>query len=278
MLKQRILTASILIPVFVGLLYLAPSNWVSGVFLVILIAGGWEWGRLLGFPAYLNALYLLAMTAACFWSTHLSTQIFILACAFWLLAAGMLLVLHVSEAGLDILKGLSTEQPVVWKILGASLGWLVLIPAWLALKHIGDHDRGADWILALFILVWTADISAYFAGKAWGYHKLSVRLSPGKSIEGVLGGVLAVIAAGGMMGAFWLPVGSHWLDLVILSALLSVISVVGDLFQSVIKRVSGVKDSGHILPGHGGVLDRIDSLTAAAPFFLIGINLILDKS
>lgn len=277
MLKQRIITASILIPVFVGLLYLAPSDWVSGVFLIILLAGGWEWGRLLDFSVLLNGFYLLSMTLTSLWFVDISVQFLVFACIFWLLATVMLIILHVSEGGLDALKMLSSTRPVFWKVFGACLGWLVLIPAWLSLKHIGGLDHGADWILALFILVWTADITAYFAGKAWGRHKLSVRLSPGKSIEGVLGGVLAVLVAGGVMGTLWLPINAHWTAFVILCGLLAVISVVGDLFQSVIKRISGVKDSGHLLPGHGGVLDRIDSLTAAAPFFLLGITLLLDK-
>jgi phosphatidate cytidylyltransferase len=163
-----------------------------------------------------------------------------------------------------------------WKripvIFGAILGIWLLVPAWLAIIDLlGQPQKGPGWVLLLMVIVWGADSGAYFVGKRFGRHLLASRLSPAKTLEGLLGGMLSAIllAYAGFMvlgeQAQFFPRG------LILALFVSLFSVVGDLFESMMKRIAGVKDSGNLLPGHGGVLDRIDSLTAAAPAFWLGV-------
>jgi phosphatidate cytidylyltransferase len=142
-----------------------------------------------------------------------------------------------------------------------------LVPVWLALVRL--HEQGPQLMLFLLLLVVAADIGAYFAGRALGKHKLAPRVSPGKTWEGVGGGLVAAA----MMAAF----GVWWFDMdavpfMALCIVVAIASVVGDLTESMFKRHAGLKDSGNLLPGHGGVLDRVDSVTAAAPVFLIGLE------
>lgn len=155
------------------------------------------------------------------------------------------------------------------------VGWLVLVPSWMAVVELQDHGAlglAGPWAL-LFILVWAwaADTGAYFAGRALGRHKLAPRVSPGKTVEGLVGGVLlALLVVAAVFYTGWLEAR---LPALMVAALLTVLaSVLGDLFESMIKRERGIKDSGTVLPGHGGMLDRIDSVTAALPVALAGLS------
>jgi phosphatidate cytidylyltransferase len=131
------------------------------------------------------------------------------------------------------------------------------------------RDSGAVWLLFVLLLVWTADIGAYFAGRRWGKRKLAPRVSPGKSWEGVYGGLAATTLLA-MLFALWQPLGPMGgVALVVITAVVTLTSVLGDLFESMLKRYRNIKDSSQLLPGHGGVLDRIDSLTAAIPIFAL---------
>jgi phosphatidate cytidylyltransferase len=152
------------------------------------------------------------------------------------------------------------------------VGLAVLVPPWLALVAVHGSGSLGPWLmLFLLVLIWTADSGAYFAGRRFGRRKLAVHVSPGKSIEGVLGalllGGLFALACGHALGY----AGAALAAFVLLGIATVLVSVLGDLFESLIKRYRAVKDSGGLLPGHGGVLDRVDSLTAAAPFFAVGL-------
>ena len=156
-----------------------------------------------------------------------------------------------------------------------AIGLVVLVGAWLALVELRALPAGSELILWLFIVVWSADIGAYFAGRALGRRKLAPNVSPGKTWEGAIGGLLAAtVLATGMAAAVPALAGANdgagalgtWLALALF---LGVVSIVGDLFESVLKRESGAKDSGGLLPGHGGLLDRIDALVAALPIFAL---------
>jgi phosphatidate cytidylyltransferase len=150
----------------------------------------------------------------------------------------------------------------------------VLISSWFALVELKRLDQGGVLILLLLLLVWASDIGAYISGKAWGRNKLAPNVSPGKTREGLWGGLLCCVLVGAVYGlARELPL-LQLVYLVVLSLCTGLASVLGDLFESMLKRHQGIKDSGCMLPGHGGVLDRIDSLTAAAPVFVLGIWLI----
>lgn len=187
--------------------------------------------------------------------------VLLVACGWWVFALAW-----VFNPGLGSGPGLLPS-------LGKGLaGFLTLIPAWLSLwvTH-GSFPKGPLLVLCLFAIVWAADSGAFFAGSRWGRRQLAGRVSPGKTWEGVIGG----LAAAGIVGllAGWLMgwSGLHLFQFVLICLVAVSFSVVGDLTESLLKRHRGLKDSGHLLPGHGGILDRIDSLTAAAPVFLLGI-------
>ena len=270
MLKARIATAALLLPfVIFGILYLPRGYFLTLSSLVFLLAG-WEWGRLAGFSSlkervgYVGALALL-MGGVFFYlaSPHLhhfySSFVFPIALTviiFWILMLGMVSLYPRGKRWLS--------QPWVGGIVGGYL----LIPCWLAVNLL---QISPGYLLYLMALVWTADTGAYFAGRQWGKTKLCASVSPGKSWEGALGGValsliLAVLIYRWNMGGVRYLKPWLWLAL---NGVTVAFSIVGDLGESLFKRIRGVKDSGHWLPGHGGILDRIDSLTAAAPLFLL---------
>ena len=271
MLKQRLLTAAILIPLVIwGLLSLSTLTigWILALFVLL---GGWEWARLIGLTsAAARAAYALFVVVMLWLAQQfvLSVEsalltILLLAGAWWLVGSSMVFRYR-GETGLG-----SADR-----ILGAVIGLLVLVPTWVALTHLHSYSaQGPALVLFLMVLIWGADSGAYFVGRKWGKRKLAPHVSPGKSIEGVVGGMAAsaVIAVIGI-ALFDMPLANaFWF--IPLCFVVVVFSVIGDLFESLFKRRVGVKDSGQLLPGHGGVLDRIDSLTAAAPIFTLGLTL-----
>ncbi|MCG8434327.1 MAG: phosphatidate cytidylyltransferase, partial [Gammaproteobacteria bacterium] len=157
--------------------------------------------------------------------------------------------------------------PAAGKFFG---GVLALVPCWAAITALHDRQpQGWQLLLFLLVLIWAADIGAYFAGKAWGKNKLAPNISPGKTWEGVFGGLAASLAAA-LLANYWL--GFPLLIILPLVVILVALSVVGDLSESMLKRQAHIKDSGSLFPGHGGVLDRLDSLLATAPMFLLGLK------
>ncbi len=271
MLKQRLMTAATLIPLVVwGLLSQSTSviGWVLALFVLI---GGWEWARLIGLTAPSTRVGYTLLIAVVLWlaqqyvaSAESAITTILLLTALWWLVGTIMVFRYRGGSGLSCADQLS----------GAAIGLLVLVPTWLALTHLhGYSQQGPAWVLFLMVLIWGADSGAYFVGRKWGKRKLAPHVSPGKSVEGVVGGMAtsALIAVVGMV-FFEIPVSSaFWF--IPLCFVVVVFSVIGDLFESLFKRRVGVKDSGQLLPGHGGVLDRIDSLTTAAPIFTLGLIL-----
>ena len=267
MLKQRIITALILAPLVLGAIYYLSTPVVAVILGLIILIGAWEWAGLSGFETFQSrAIYTAVIAALMFASYPLITQssmniFLIVACLWWLFA---LIVIISSQR-----KGSLPEQNN-WLFL--IVGFVVLVPAWMSILYL--HSLGSEWVLFLLALIWTADIGAYFAGRALGRHKLADKISPGKSWEGVIGGLAAIL----LIAMLLLPrlTGSENISaaMILLCLATALISVLGDLTESVVKRISGKKDSGNILPGHGGVMDRIDSLTAAAPIFTAGLILL----
>lgn len=269
MLKLRILTALVLIPAFVGALWYLPPAWLAVVFGVVIAIGAWEWGGLakLAVRARLGFTLLVTFAGASVVAASLVGRLegsgaFALAAAFWLFA----LIAMVATQGVLHRALYETRAGKLFA------GLVILCLVWLAAVqlHALDPQRPALLLYAC-VLVWTADTFAYFAGHMFGRHKLAPAVSPGKTIEGVIGGVAGVIAMAWLAGSnLWHLQGTQlvvWIALAITTAL---VSVVGDLVESQYKRVAGVKDSGSILPGHGGILDRIDALTSALPVFALG--------
>ena len=261
MLRQRIITAVVVAPLALALVLWAPDWLFAAVMVLLVLAGAWEWTALVGSPSVASRAMLTAVFAALLaayaWAAGvpptglLLTATCVIALAWWLFSLAWLALWR-------------AEFSPPMKLL---CGVLTLLPALAAVVAL--RAAGLWYLLVLLFLIWAADIGAYFAGRTFGRHKLAPLVSPGKTWEGVAGGALAAAAVAG--GAcLWLPVPPA--AFILISMCVALISVVGDLSESLFKRQAGVKDSGRLFPGHGGVLDRVDSLTAAAPLFWLGLH------
>lgn len=266
MLKQRVLTAVVLIPCVVGAVLLLPTAYVALGWGLFIVVGAWEWARLSGWSAPLGRLLYAIATALALvliWLARNSASlppVLLWAAALWWLCALLWLARPAWAA--------TGGGPVRW--FKALAGAVVLVSAWWALVALHEGP-GPRWVLYALVLVWVADSGAYFAGRAWGRRKLAPRISPGKTWAGVWG-ALAAVAVGAVLTAVAAGLGrGPALYLIGLSLVLVPVAIIGDLFESLLKRQAGVKDSGALLPGHGGVLDRIDSLLAVSPIFLLGL-------
>ncbi len=264
MLKQRIITAIVLGAIIVWAIFKLPNHLLALVFAVITILGAWEWASLIRpsqiswkiiYVVFTGALILVTWEFA---EPHHVRTILLVAGLWW---ASVVILLAFYEPNW-------LQSDWLQRVLEFS-GFIVLIPAWLALKSL--HNLDPKKLMYLLALIWVADIAAYFVGKRFGKNKLAPDLSPGKSREGLWGALMASLILS-IIGVYLFELDKKvWIYFGCLCFLTALISVVGDLYESLLKRKAGVKDSGRILPGHGGVLDRIDSLTAAAPGFVLGL-------
>lgn len=274
MLKTRIFTAIVLVSAFLlALFYLPPIGWLAVSTLIAALAA-WEWGALIGFGKQARVSFGLAVVVVAVLTAianpgtvgiagesdsaaiALGRWFYYPSAAFWILVAPI---------------WMKSRWRIHGSVLGVLVGAVVILPTWLALVQI--KLAGELVLLAIMATVWLADIAAYFSGRTFGRHKLAPAISPGKTWEGAIGGVLAVV----VYGFFYLSVlpkelaGSPALLFVLLVAF-AAFSIVGDLLESLLKRQAGLKDSSGILPGHGGVLDRIDSLTSTLPMAAIALH------
>ncbi|WP_028468102.1 phosphatidate cytidylyltransferase [Neptunomonas japonica] len=265
MLRQRIITASILAPLVLCGVFLLPVKGFAVFFAVVTLIGAWEWALLSGIKVTIKRIgfsVVVLMSILLGWWLHLEeAQDFVLlpVIALWCLAF-IWTIRYPSEGS--------------WKhsLVRALCGVLMLAAAWLSMLELKSLESGNAWLLLILLIVWAADIGAYFSGKRWGKAKLAPQVSPGKTREGMYGGLLAV-ALTTLVFAWWNGLGvASSAFLLALGLIVGLVSVMGDLFESLLKRHSQVKDSGSILPGHGGVLDRIDSVLAAAPFYFLGLT------
>ena len=261
MLKQRIITALILLPIALcGFFLLEGSGFALFIGLVVTL-GAWEWARLAGFEAQGARVLFAAIVAVLLFGLHLFPDL-----APWVLGAA---VLWWAAATYFVLT--FPQSAVHWSSIASKLviGLLILLPAWQGLVLIKAMPLGNWLIMAVMVLVWGADIGAYFSGRKFGKRKLAPKVSPGKSWEGVFGGLLLSLLITAVVGVVRGWSASEMFVALVGAAVIVLISVVGDLTESMFKRQSGIKDSSNLLPGHGGVLDRIDSLTAAIPVFAV---------
>jgi len=263
--KQRIITALILAPLAIALLLYAPPAATATVIGGLCLVGAWEWTRLSGLRAYplravLVALAALSMMGLWFcaslpvWWTVIGAG-----CLWWLVAYFWLRNFAFGAA--------PTRENTALKL---AVGALTVLPAWAGLMRLLlTQNTPHTWALYSLFVVWSADSFAYLAGKRWGKNKLAPHISPGKTREGVYGALIgcAIVAA---FGGWLLGVRGISLSLLVLFSLIAaVFSVMGDLFESLLKRHAGVKDSGTLFPGHGGVCDRLDGVFAALPIFAL---------
>lgn len=260
MLKTRIYTVLVLLPLLLAALFYAPNALWAALLVVFLLAGSWEWGALAGWPHVGRTVFAVVLmgVALVLWLTdgvhvpfgrNVATVALAVSLLFWLTAVPLWLA-----------RGWRVQSPLALALAGA----IVLLPTWLALVRL------QPWpvvLLTLMGIVWISDTAAYFAGRRWGRRKLAASISPGKTWEGVFGATVAVAlycAVANMSGLAAHPLlqGATGCGVFLL---LMALGIEGDLFESWVKRTAGVKDSGSLLPGHGGVLDRVDALTASMP-------------
>lgn len=267
MLLQRVLTAIPLAILVIWIILFQPSDIFFWLLMVVLAVAGYEWAKLAGLQSTGRLIYLLILCAISWLVKNHAGQFmyaYIYAAVIWWFATALLLFKTTPKA---VSTGLS---PV--KLLA---GILVLPAAMLAMYVLHAQADGPEWLLYGLMLVWVADIGAYFSGKRFGRNKLAPAISPGKTREGLLGAIV-LVAVYSAIAAYYFGLdlaGSVYL--LLLAVILTLVSVAGDLYESVLKREHGVKDSGMILPGHGGMLDRIDSVLAAMPVFVAGRELLL---
>jgi phosphatidate cytidylyltransferase len=257
---KRIITALVLIPVFVWCIFhLSKTGFVVLTELFVLI-GGWEWTKLAGFTKIRHQLaYLLSLGALMIVCFYIYIPYLYYAAAVWWGIATTMLLTYPKNASL---WGQNT-------CLKALMGYWVLVPAWAAMNGLRLTPDGAYKILFLFCLIWGADSGAYFIGRKWGRTKLAPLISPGKSLEGVAGALVTTCLIVAILGFAVGFTEREWLAGLVVGCVTLIASIIGDLFESMMKRNANIKDSGTFFPGHGGVLDRIDSVTAAAPLYAL---------
>jgi len=263
MLKQRLLTVAVVLPLLLACIFLLPNPGWALLMTVPTTLGALEWAKLAGYGRGARALFIAVVLASCLMliavaaaprllalAMNLATALFMLALLFWAIAVPVWLY---------------SKWRVSHPLPLAIAGWMVLVPAWLAVVRL----QQAPWLLLVLLgVVWVADTAAYFAGHRFGRNKLAPQISPGKTWEGVIGAYIAVLGYALAASLILQPSANGYdrLGVLLFVCVLTAFGIVGDLFESWIKRQAGAKDSGQLLPGHGGVLDRIDSLTAALPF------------
>ena len=277
MTRTRVIAALVMAPLAIAAVLLLPTQWMVALAAVVVLGGLWEWLRLAGVDDGLarstllvaNLLLILALVWASASDPNGSMVLLKLFCVAavigWLLVA--IWLRHPQFASAPDARS---------RMIKLTAGTLVMVPAWCALGliHAGEPN-GHRWLLLALAIVWAADTGAYFAGRRFGgklfkERRLAPRISPNKTIEGLLGGLLLAVVVG-VVCAPLAGAAANQLPAVALVALLAAgFSVLGDLFESLLKRHAGVKDSGNLIPGHGGLLDRLDGVLAALPVFAVG--------
>ncbi len=271
MLKQRVLTALLLLPLVIAAIFALPAQRFPILTALILLGGSWEYTRLAGLTGRTSAYFLMITQVIIlvilygfrdYWESTILMDLMV-SCGIWLLMFIRLFLYRDNASITNSYRRISFATA----ILTITIGWFSI--SWIRLLQ-----DGAWLIMLLLLIVWAADTGAYFAGKTFGKTRLAPHISPGKTRVGLLGGLIfAPLVA--LLVAELMPLGEiEAVKLLLLSFVAALVSVGGDLMISLHKRTSGFKDSGNLLPGHGGILDRLDSLLVAAPFFALGMLLV----
>ncbi|KRA51917.1 phosphatidate cytidylyltransferase [Pseudoxanthomonas sp. Root630] len=273
--RTRVIAALVMAPFAIGAILLLPTSWLVMLAALVFLIGLWEWFKLAEIDDTLQRTVLLTanllLMVLLVWASRGSTDLVplrlmaLVGTAWWLLALLWLRFYH-----------FASDHETWARVFKLAAGTLAVVPAWCALGLIhASEPNGHIWLFVALAIVWAADSGAYFAGRHFGGRwfagrKLAPRISPNKTLEGLLGGLAAGLLVAGI-GALIAGAGVAQLPGVLVVAIFTVLfSVVGDLFESLLKRHVGAKDSGDVIPGHGGVLDRIDGVLAALPVFVLG--------
>lgn len=265
MLKQRILTAVVLLALLLPALFAGRYEFFAAVTLVAVVLASWEWARLLRLAEPLQWTFAAVVSFACgaLWfagfSAKLTHPLVWASCGAWALMLS--LTLPAAHLPAFLLSGVGRALHLLFAALALASAWLSLVLA---------KQQGAWFVLSLLLLVWIADTAAYFAGRAFGRHKLAPHISPGKTWEGAVAGVVAAAVYAGACaygnGSYFTALSQgHPLKAFVFGGILAAVSITGDLFESALKRQAGAKDSSRLLPGHGGFLDRLDALLPTLP-------------
>jgi len=270
MLKQRIITAIVLVGIVGTGIFFLPLAGLAVLFGLLVSIAAWEWAGMAGFSSVVARLGYTVLIALCIFASAHYSQILSAVPKFEMvrdiLGAGCLWW----AVALLWVRGFPSSA-IIWRtsFVRMLMGVMTLVPAWVAVIYLRQHEHGIELIFIMVAIVAAADIGAYFSGKAWGKSKLAVAVSPGKSWAGFWGGLVSSVS---VVVVLWLIFdgGRHGLLAVVATVVVTALaSVLGDLLESMVKRQQGIKDSGRILPGHGGMMDRLDSMTAAAPVFAL---------
>ncbi|MFK8050258.1 MAG: phosphatidate cytidylyltransferase [Halioglobus sp.] len=276
MLKQRVITGVIMVVVFLSAVVFLSVQGLALLFALVVALGAWEWSRLASWQASPARVFYVAVVLGCMAAlylycdlggepVHKQVQPFLgLACLWWSIALLWVKSYPASSS--------------IWgnRWMRSLMGLLILPPAWLSAIFLLSFPRGGAMLVAMILIVVAADIGAYFSGKRFGKHKLAESVSPAKTWEGFWGGMCCALALA-LIAWSWLPSSFEHIGLgavITIFLATALFSVVGDLAVSMVKRETGIKDSGSLLPGHGGVLDRLDSICGAAPVFALGLLLV----
>lgn len=273
MLKERIYTGLVLAALFLVMTFALDTPYVAVCLFVVICIACLEWCKLACLKPLERVLFFSAVSGCCAAVYFYEAQ---LALNKWLLWVSLLWWSGISVVVLRYKQVDVDHNDSVIRLSKAMMGLMVLVPAYWSLVQLHDyHSHGVTFFLYAFFLVWAADVGAYFTGKKFGKRKLLPQVSPGKTLEGFAGGLACVALLAMGFGLFLDLGGKTYAMFILLSISIGLFSVFGDLFESLMKRQAGLKDSGNILPGHGGVLDRIDSVLAAAPLLLLSISAII---
>lgn len=264
MLKQRIITASILFPIVLLTILYGSTATVDLLTAVILLLAVLEWNKLIGIQQiWLNCLTVIVLSSICLLAKIFASNVFfccLVATIWWIISLFFVLFYP---------KG---QKFLTQRWVGFSLTIILFVPVWLAIDWLHTiAEIGPLWVIFVCMLIWSADIGAYCTGKLWGKKKLIERISAGKTWVGVSGAFSFAFIVVLLFAKFWL-VTQSFIMLMLLGVIVVIAAILGDLVESIFKRICGVKDSGNLLPGHGGILDRIDSLLAAVPIFVVSLN------
>ena len=262
MLKHRLLTLLVLIPLLLLEIRYLPMPWFGFSIGVVMAWAAWEWSILARIKNYyFRGLYLIAVLSALIGTYYLPI--------FWVLIVSFVVWLWAAVAVIRYAKGFPPLgfQYNVTKIIAS---FFVLTSFWVAGVTLREDIGGPGWLLFGLMLVWAVDIGAYAAGRWWGKRALIARVSPNKTWEGLWGGIVLTLAVAVIISLICCQPFFRLILISLLALVTAIFAIIGDLFESMLKRQAGVKDTGHLLPGHGGILDCIDSILAALPIFLLG--------
>ncbi|OGT43709.1 MAG: hypothetical protein A3F13_07120 [Gammaproteobacteria bacterium RIFCSPHIGHO2_12_FULL_40_19] len=263
MLITRIITALILIP-----LILTATLWMSPIYFslitcVLILVGAWEWSHLIGLTKNISRIfYVVCVAVGCFFAAFVPENVtLMIAAVIWIWA--FFAIVSYQQKG----SGAGFQYPVVRSFVG----FIVLIATWVSIVTLKtDPDLGPNWLIIVMLTIWAADVGGYFAGRAFGKQALCSLVSPKKTWEGFVGGMVFSVIVAAVSGLFLSLSLPHYFAFLGLALVTALFSVVGDLSVSLLKRMTGIKDSGKFFPGHGGMLDRLDSIAAGMVIFVLG--------